>query len=135
MTMTSAFVASIWKSDFDVGLAERLKRVHQIDREPRGRAAIDDTMIVGHGNRHHHSRLDLPFANNRLQHTLAESENGNLGTIDDWRKVRTANGALIGDRESATAHLFDTELAVACFGRNLRNIFGELNQVFLVHVT
>ena len=41
---------------------EIFKRLHQIHREPRGAAAVNDAMIVAQRNRREQARLDLAVA-------------------------------------------------------------------------
>ena len=62
------------------------------------------------------------------------AQNGRLGRVDDGGGQHGAKRAAIADRERATRHLFNAQLAVARLDAVLGNLFLNLGKAHLVSI-
>src|SRR5258708_167564 len=91
-------------------------------------------MIIGERERQDQPRLELSADPFRFHARTREAENGNLGMVHDWRKGCASDAAEIRNGESAAFHVSQSYFLVARFLRELRQLDGKLDDIFLVYV-
>src|SRR6185295_10114570 len=90
-----------------------LERLGDPAQEARAVGAVDYAMIVRQRQRQHQSRLEAVAVVDRLGAASGNAEDRHFGPVDDRRERRAADAAEIGDREPATLHVVERELAGA----------------------
>ena len=84
------------------------------DEEGDGFPSVEDTVIVGQGEVHHGTDLDLAVDGDWLVLDGVETEDGGLGEVDDGSAHERAKDAAVADGEGAAGHVFDGEFVVTC---------------------
>src|ERR1051325_11061441 len=70
----------------------------------------------------------------RLETGARDAGDGHFGAIDNRREGRAADAAQTRYSEAAALHFLDLELAFTRFGRQFRQVTGDIEYVLLVHV-
>ena len=91
-------------------------------------------MIVGERERHHQPRDEGAVGPDRLHLRAGHAQDCHLGPIHDRRKGAPAEAPQIRDRERAALHIVERQLAGAGFLRRVRDVIGQLKNIFLIHV-
>ena len=75
-------------------------------------------MIISEAERQNRPNANFAIDGNRLRLSLADTENGNLRRVDDWREMAAANAPLVGNRERAALKLLKRNFPLPGFFRD-----------------
>lgn len=83
-----------------------------LDQELDSLPAIQEPVIVGQGEVHHRSSLDLAIDDDSaLLHSM-EPKDGGLREVDNGRTHQRAENATVADSEGPTSHVLNSQLPI-----------------------
>lgn len=87
-----------------------------LNQELNSFSAVKQTMVIGQGEIHHGTNLDLTVDGNRTVLDCVKAENSSLRKIDDGSAHQGSENTPVADGEGATSHVFNSKLVVASLG-------------------
>lgn len=107
----------------------------ELDKEGNGLPAIDETVIVGKGDVHHGTDLDLAVDGNGPLLDGVHAEDSGLGHVDDRGTVEGTKNATIGDGEGTTDHVLQGELPITGAGGEGSNGLFHTDKAHVLDIT
>ena len=104
------------------------------DEEGDGFLAIDEPVVVAHGEVHHGADFDLAIDGDGTLLDGVHAEDSALWRIEDGRAEETAVDAAVGDGEDTALEVFDGDFAVAGLDGVVGEVFFGLAEGFLIAV-
>src|SRR5437763_11115557 len=111
------------------------KTLLDADQERHRLLAVDHAVIVGQRKIHHRPDLDLAGDCHRSLLDLVHAEDARLRRIQDRRRHQRAVDTAVRDREGATLHLVDLELAVAGTATEVGDALLDVGDRFMIAVS
>ncbi|KAH3664259.1 hypothetical protein OGAPHI_004611 [Ogataea philodendri] len=110
---------SIFQGQFT--LASNESSIRKFERESNGFSTVQHTVIVGQSNVHHWTNLNLAVHSNRTFLDSVQSKNSSLWHVNNRGTIKRSENTSVGDGESSSGHIFQSQLSVTGTHTKLSN--------------
>jgi len=112
LSLSFTFGLSFRCSDVEEHLSWVLNALLDLSEEEDSLSAVDDAMVIGQGDVHDWTSLNLAASDNGAHLGGVHAEDSGLRHVDDRSSHHGAEDATVGDGEGATGKVFQSNLAV-----------------------